>query len=174
MSFTGTSNFICNSAEHIGGAIDAYDNVVLIFYGANNFINNSANNDSGGAIDAYNNVVLTFHGANNFINNSANNDSGGAIYSEVKILLSFTGNISFSSNSALRGGAIFAHESTLRFDGNISFTENEHNTGDSHGGAIYLYISSSLTIMPNTTVYWENSHANLGGAIYVFDANSHI
>ena len=28
--------------------------------------------------------------------------------------------------------------------------------------------------MPNTTVYWENNHANLGGAIYVFDANSHI
>ena len=26
--------------------------------------------------------------------------------------------------------------------------------------------------MPDTTVYWDNNHASLGGAIYVFDANT--
>ena len=181
------TNFSHNSAERYGGAIDVYDNVVLSFSRTNSFINNLANNGGGviyagsnttvnfigtsdfshnsakqygGAIDAYDNVVLTFIGTNNFINNFVNNISGGAIYSGLKIFLSFTGNSSFSSNSAMHGGAIFAYESTLRFDGNISFTKNGHNTGDSRGGAIYLYISSSLTIMPNTTVYWENNHAN--------------
>ena len=71
------------------------------------------------------------------------------------------GNSSFTSNSAVQGGAIYVHEGMLRFDGNGC------NTGDSCGCAIYLSISSSLTIMPNTTLCWENNHANLGGAIYV-------
>ena len=35
---------------------------------------------------------------------------------------------------------------------------------------MYLANSSTL-ILPQTTVHWENNHANLGGAIYVVDAN---
>ena len=79
---------------------------------------------------------------------------------------------SLTSNFALQDGAIFAYESTLRFGGNISFTNNGHS--ESQGGAIYLYISSTFSISLNTTVCFENNRANLGGAIYVYDANPHI
>ena len=165
--FNGTNNFINNTAE-IGGAINAYDNGVLNFIGTNNFINNSAN--GGGAINAYDNGVLNFIGTNNFINNSANSD-GGAI-SKDKGEIIFTGTNSFISNSARQGGAISAtFGSTLTFDGNISFT---NNTGNSRGGALYLYLRSTFSILPHTTVHWENNHADLGGAICVYDDNPSI
>ena len=32
-------------------------------------------------------------------------------------------------------------------------------------------LKSTLSILPNTTVYWENNHASFGGAIYVADAS---
>ena len=32
---------------------------------------------------------------------------------------------------------------------------------------MYLYISSTFSILPHMTVCWENTHASLGGAIYV-------
>ena len=53
-------------------------------------------------------------------------------------------------------------------------TDNGHGTEDSRGGALYLYISSTFSILPNTTVCLENNRANLGGAIYVYDANPFI
>ena len=142
------------------------------FIGASNFTNNSAEN--GGAIGIVTNVVLTFNGTNNFINNSANID-GGAIYAQVSISLYITGTSSFQSNSAIQGGAISANvNSTLTFNGNIKFTNNGHNTAkvrDSHGGALYLAISSTFSILPHTTIRWENNHAILGGAIYILNVN---
>ena len=30
---------------------------------------------------------------------------------------------------------------------------------------------STFSILPNTTIYWENNHASLGGAIYVYDVS---
>ena len=75
------------------------------------------------------------------------------------------------------GGGISTNRiSTLTFDGNISFTNNEHNTDKlninkewSYGGAIYLDIQSSFSILLRATVCCKNKHANLGGAIYVYD-----
>ena len=179
LNFTGTSNFIGNHATgyNVGGAIYAIQNVTLTFNGTNNFINNSAKYE-GGAILARTNISLTFIGNSNFSNNSAQGN-GGAIYAATNISLSFTGTSNFSRNSAMRGGAISAiSNSTLTFNGSISFTNNGHttnkfniNNGDSRGGAMYLGISSLFSIFPHTTVHWENNHANLGGAIYVYDAN---
>ena len=71
------------------------------------------------------------------------------------------------------GGGISANRnSTLTFDGNISFTNNGHNTDKlninkewSYGGAIYLDIQSTFSILLRTTVCCKNKHANLGGAI---------
>ena len=34
---------------------------------------------------------------------------------------------------------------------------------------MYLGFKSTFSILPNTSVYWENNHASLGGAIYVYD-----
>ena len=42
---------------------------------------------------------------------------------------------------------------------------------DDHGGAIYLSISSAFSILPHTTVCWEN---NLEWAVYVSDVNTLI
>ena len=170
IKFTGTSNFCYNSAK-FGGAIHSNKYVAVTFNGTNNFFNNSAtkNGDGGGIFISES--VISFNGTNNLSNNSAN-DNGGAIYAVFSWLMRFTGTSSFSNNSALQGGAISAkYKSKLTIDGNISFTSNGHSTGNSRGGALYLGISSIVSILPHTTVYWENNHANLGGAIYVFDAN---
>ena len=79
----------------------------------------------------------------------------------------------------MQGGAIFAiRNSTLTFDGADKFTNNgltnNVNNGVSRGGAMYLAISSLLFILPHTTVCLENNHANLGGAIYVYDVSPSI
>ena len=78
-------------------------------------------------------------------------------------------------NSAIQGGAICANfYITLTFNGNINFTNNGHNIRDSRGGAMHLAIDSTSFVLPNTTLYWENHHANLGAAIYVITANPFI
>ena len=183
LTFNGVNNFINNSAEHSdGGAIRAVSNVVLTFNGVNNFINNSAEHCDGGAIRAVSNVVLTFNEITiNFICNSAYS-YGGAIFTANNISLGITGTSSFSSNSAMLGGAISVYRnSTLTFNGSISFINNGNHVnkfnidnGNSYGGALYLFISSTFLILPNTTVRWESNHAILGGAINVEDVNALI
>ena len=200
LSFNGTNNFINNSAGS-GGAINTLGNQILSFNGINNFINNSASdggaiytyegnnillnlngtnnfiNNSGSAISIDSNTVVNFIGTSNFINNSAGN--GGAIYTSYNTVLNFTGTSNFINNSAQGGGAIYADINTsLTFNGTIYFTNNGHygsgidiQDGYSYGGGVYIGIQSTLSILPNTTVYWENNHANLGGAIYVHDAS---
>ena len=166
LSFTGTINFEQNSAT-IGGVIFAYNNVTLSFTGTSNFEQNSAT--IGGVIYAYiNNVTLSFTGTSNFEQNSAT--IGGVIYACINCMLSITGTSNFSSNSASQGGAIFlASDNSMTFDGNISFTNNGNSTNEtSYGGGMYLN-NSTFSIMPDTTVYWENNSASFGGAIYVFD-----
>ena len=170
LHFTGTSIFIGNSADtSCGGAIHAEVGTSLRFSGTGNFSHNSA--ELGGAFCTINNVVLDFNGINKFINNSAPR-IGGAIFTKSNVSVRFTGTTSLSSNSARQGGAIAAGpNSTLTFGGNITFTNNGNATKDSRGGAIYLFIGSHFFIMPNTTVHWNNNHADLGGAIYVSAVN---
>ena len=189
VTFHGTNIFVNNSANNnsialhsssyysLGGAICAGQNVALAFNGTNNFINNSADS-LGGAIFARMNTALIFIGNSSFSNNSSQGN-GGAIYTSTNISLSFTGTSNFNSNSAMQGGAIFAiRNSTLTFSGDNRFTNNgptnNVNNGVSCGGAMYLAISSLFFILPHTTVYWENNHANLVGAIFVSDANPSI
>ena len=171
LSFSGNSHFSHNSAL-FGGVINAETNTYLSFSGTTDFSHNSAS-DGGGAIYA-DNVTLKFTETTNFFNNTASSYYGGAIYVADNTRLSLNGTSSLTSNFAVQGGAIFAYESTLTLSGNISFVSNGHDTEDSRGGALYMYISSTFSILPNTTVRWENNHANLGGAIYVYDANPYI
>ena len=177
LNFSGTNNFINNSAVDSGGAIYTYD--TISFNGTTNFINNLAN-WSGGAIYIYavgHTAVLSFNGISNFINNSAYYD-GGAIYALYNTVLSFSGINNFIDNIAISGGAIYAESNTtLTFNGTIYFTNNGYHvgridtltTGITKGGGVYLGFRSTFSILPNTSVYWENNHANLGGAIYVYD-----
>ena len=172
LRFSGTNNFINNSADR-GGVILA-NNTVLSFSGTNNFINNSVSGlGSGGVIWAHENTVLRCSGTNNFINNSAGID-GGVIVAYENTVLNFSGTNNFINNSAFRGGAIYTEtNTTLTFTGIIYFTNN----GDTFhgytfgGGGMFLGLKSTLSILPNTTVYWENNHAHFGGAIYVADAS---
>ena len=39
------------------------------------------------------------------------------------------------------------------------------------GGGILLGLNCTFFILPNTTLYWENNHATIGGAICVYDAS---
>ena len=173
LHFNGTNNFTNNSAQSqntggYGGAICVVVDTSLSFTGTNNFINNSVNTEQsnnsaqsegfsyGGAIVASNNATLSFTGTSNFEQNSATT-AGGAIFAINNCILSITGTSNFSSNSA----------NNMTFDGN---TNNGDSTSEaiSYGGGMYLS-NSIISIMPDTTVYWENNSASLGGAIYVQD-----
>jgi len=169
LSFNGTSTFSQNWAPCCGGAIYTFYSTVA-FNGINSFMKNSAN-FYGGVIYAETNSSLSFNGTSDFSHNSAHRNEGGAIHAYNNTEITFTGSSSFSSNSAVKGGAISAYyNSTLTFDANITFTNNGHKI-NSHGGAIHLAFNSVIFLMPNTTVYMENNHASLGGAIYVLDIN---
>ena len=198
ISFNGTNNFINNSANYglggavlildsavlslnginnlrnntavYGGAIYTLGHAVIRFNGASNFISNSAGFGHGGAIYASDHAAISFIGASNFISNSAGGD-GGAVYTPDNAVLDFIGTNNFINNSALSngGGGIFADfNSTLKFNGIINFTMN----GEAYsGGGLYMGLKSTLSILPNTTMYWDNNYATLGGAIYVEDAS---
>ena len=90
LDFTGTTNFISNSALH-GGAISAETNSLLSFNGTSDFSHNLAEFGRGGAIYTDGSAVLTFTGTSNFTNNSAS--SGGAVYGRNNTLLRFIGTI---------------------------------------------------------------------------------
>ena len=172
LNFSGTTNFINNSAGGKGGGA-VYTSGVLSFSGTTNFINNSVLIDSlGGAI--YTSSVLSFSGTTNFINNSAG--VGGAVYTFGSNVLSFNETTNFINNSAHSGGgAVYVDNySKLSFNGTVNFTNNICSVdvnGDAVGGGVYMGLQSTFSILPNTTVYWENNHATLGGAIYVYDAS---
>ena len=181
LHLSGVNNFINNSEEGGvsgagGGAILTLGNTVLHLSGVNNFINNSAEN-YGGAICTFNtpvylgNTVLHLSGVNNFINNSAT--TGGAIFTFNNTVSSFNGTSNFINNSV---SAITTNANdTLTFNGTVYFTNNGHyggvNTDYNIGGGVFMGIKCTFSILPNTTVYWENNHASLGGAIYVYDAS---
>ena len=178
LSFSGTTNFINNLAIHgdatggYGGAIFTLDNTVLSFSGTNNFTNNYAGIE-GGAIYIFDNTVLNLSRTSSFINNSAF-VKGGAIYTKYNTVLSFNGTSHFISNSAPIGGAITTYtNNTLTFNGTVYFTHNgyfgERVKGYTFGGGVFMGLISTFSILPNTTVYWENNHASLGGAIFVDD-----
>ena len=171
-SFNGSNNFTSNSADYSGGAITS--DGTICFNGNSNFLNNSVPR-IGGAIFTKSNAVLSFNGISNFISNSAY--EGGAIFSFTNGVLSFSnGTYRFVNNLALQGGAICTSDNnTLIFNGTIYFTNNGGANAplflaDSHGGAVYMGRKSTFSILPNKTVYWENNHANFGGAIFVQDA----
>ena len=199
LCFTGTNNFINNSASNAAGTIYATDYVVLTFNGINNFISNLAH--SGGAIYTYDNSVLSFNGVTNFTANLASDYAGGAVYAETNVSLSFAGSSNFNYNVAAAGGAIYTDtNTTLSFMGTTNFIGNSAaNTGgaictsdtklsfsgtstfdsniaiydiggyERYGGGALNLKNSAFSLLPNTTLYWENNHAALGGAIYVDD-----
>ena len=143
LHFTGTNNFIGNTANGINGvgAIHAIANTSLSFSGTSNFSHNLA--EVGGAIGTVGNVTFTFNGTNVFFNNSAN-DSGGAIFAVGNTSLIFIGTNEFSHNSAENhGGTIATSSNTLRFIGTNNFT---HNSAGIRGGAVLTAYNGVLSL----------------------------
>ena len=65
----------------------------------------------------------------------------------------------------VHGGAIYAkYNSTMAFSGTIHFTNNGGKRS-TNGGGVYMDLKSTFSILPNTTMFWENNHATIGGAI---------
>ena len=161
LHFTGTNNFIDNSANGINsvGAIYAQANTLLSFDGTNNFTHNSA--ELGGVIGTVDNVAFTFNGTNVFFNNSASN-IGGAIFTGWNTFLNFIGTNEFTRNSAEQhGGAILALDNAiLTFNG----TNNFINNSASYGGAIFAITNISL-IFIGTNNFTHNSASFEGGAV---------
>ena len=104
---------------------------------------------------------------------------GGAIYGLKNTALNFDGTNNFTNNSAYSGGAICTTaNSILTFNGIIYFINNGHYRGEvysldgyTYGGGVFMAINSTYSILPKTTVYWENNHATFGGAIYFYDVS---
>ena len=169
-SFTGVSNFKQNSAGY-GGAIYSYSTSSFNFTGVTNFKQNSAH-FRGGAIYAYSTSSFNFTGVTSFKQNSAH-FRVGAILASYNSVLTISGISDFISNYAFQGGAIFTTDNiNLTLDGTISFINNTHTGEDNYGGGMFLNATSTLYILPNTTVYWRNNHVTLGGAIYVDDQSN--
>ena len=113
-------------------------------------------------------------GNSNFLSNSA--ADGGAIITSMSVF-HLHGSSNFINNHAVHGGAIYAdHNSSLAFGGTIHLTNNGGKIDtlsgyDTNEGGVYMGIQSTYSILPNTTVYWENNRPTLGEAIYVRDAS---
>ena len=60
----------------------------------------------------------------------------------------------------------------LVFNAGIYLVNNGEKESDTLGGGMFIEARSTFSILPNTTVYWENNHATWGGAIYVEDFSS--
>ena len=129
----------------------------LQFTRINNFIGNLAH-DAGAIYAEY--TALNFTGASNF---NRNHGGIGAISTSYNVNLVFNGTTNFVSNG---GGGIRASANTsLLLHGTVTLIDNK---ASKWGGGVYLG-GSTLSVFPNTTVYWERNHADLGGAIYVDD-----
>ena len=87
----------------------------------------------------------------------------GAIYSfSLPIIFKGVVNIDYSNNTAM-----VIENAVLHFFGNVTF---RNNTG-SQGGAIGLYGTSTLMLMPQSNLnFFNNTAQDRGGAIYVRDS----
>ena len=96
---------------------------------------------------------------------------------QLPLTILYLASMEWINNSALFGGAIMTNiNNTLTFNGTVCFINNGHfgegvNSINEYnfGGGVFMGLISTFSILPNTTVYCENNHATLGGAIHVFD-----
>ena len=177
LHFTGTNNFIGNSANTgIAGAI-AVTNTSLSFTGSSNFNCNSG--FFGGAIYAECDSVLSFSGTNTFIGNSAESCGSAIIVSGSKSV-NFTGTNVFNNNSAAYyGGAIAALPSLPAFQFfcvvidiytvvDLTGTNNFSSNSAVYGGAICTFENISLSLSGTSNINSNNGVG--GGAIYAVNA----
>ena len=111
-------------------------------------------------------------GSITFDNNTAN--SGGALhieYANISFNVDQTENTSSSAIIAFQrnitnyyGGAIASHKSILTFTKSVLF---EGNTAHNRGGAMSLFNTSKLILVPKLNTSFTKNDAYRGGALYI-------
>ena len=188
-TISGQSKFTCNRAENNGGGLSIRISGTTNLLGINLFERNSAL--YGGAVFVAIAATHGISGSSIFRSNSASFGGGGIFTSRLSrssingnatalisnsanfggAVMSFgevniTGSAVLLNNTAfLNGGGITTADSDFVFDGEVEISENSALSG----GGMYL-ATSTLYILPNTTVYFQNNYAmQQGGAIFVED-----
>ena len=140
------------------------------------FLNNSAENGAGIYINDHSTVVFSDNANITFIHNSANT-AGGAIFStdHSGILFNQNSNVKFSSNSAGKNGAAICslENSHVIFTGNSKVEFSSNVNKKQLRGVICIEKNTYIAFKCNTTTYFSNNIAYIGGAIYAKD-NCHI
>ena len=177
LSVSGFSND--GTSYTYGGAIDA-GNMVLQASGPVTFSGNRVTGEGqcGGALNADGHLDFSGTGTVTFIGNTATGTdvSGGAVC-VGNLTTTGKGKLVFENNSAndtdsddfgAEGGAIYAN--TLNLSGPSTFTNNQaisKSKAISKGGAIYSNDGVTLT-----DAQFSGNLANIGGAVYLADANA--
>ena len=60
----------------------------------------------------------------------------------------------------------YGYGGTVKFTNNACGSGSELNGCILGGGGLYMGLKSTFSILPNTSVYWKNNHASLGGAMF--------
>ena len=113
----------------------------------NNTVSTLRNIGGGGALIKYSHVV--FSGHNEFVNNLVSKEryAGGGIQLYMSSAI-FTGPVVFRNGTAHSGGGLASFGSKLHFHSSVLFTFNTAT----QGGALYLDLSSSLSITAVATI----------------------
>ncbi len=163
--------FANNSAHYHGGAVNAYNSIV-VFNDNSIFEQNCADIGRGGGIYAHGDTQVYFRGHTTFQNNVAGSffaEHGGGIYSHESKFV-FQNHTSFIGNVADNGAGIHARQSYLHFSGEILFFMNKARSSGC-GGGIYLDSYSHL-IFTGTGTFIKNSAAYSGGVFSISDSST--
>ena len=195
LSINGNVKFYNNSAENGGGIfVSDHSNVIFHKSGTVNFTNNAAQTNGGA-------IFLTNHSGILFISHSRLNQNQVIYSDQIQANSFMTRTILFYKNTANGlGQHIYAHNSSLTVDDNttVMFDSitiqrssgavyiDDHSTfifkGDSmatfigyigvngNGGALYS-VNSTITFEGNSTVTFNEYHADNGGALYIDNSN---
>ncbi len=175
-------NFINNTAEHRGGAINTNGFTIV----ENCYFYNNYAEEEGGAIYAYypsQNRISIYIGNSIFRSNRAG-DYGGAVYLDTYTsddyfitgsAQSLINNTIFYNNEAEYGGAVFNFQSTVVLD---SIFDTNH--AEQGGGAVYmnngavidnndgLFAQTFSLDIRGTTSFINNDAGRYGGAIKIY------
>ena len=161
-----------NHAKNNHGGVIIADNSDIVIQNSSHleFSNNEA--IQGGAVYFTNYSTIILEG-NSIMNISGNKaaQNGGAIYSNTDCKILLNGNSSFCSNRAIKGGAIYSQDNSVKkFQNNASaeFEGNDARNGEqNYGGALYVDNSSIKFAEDSKITFNKNlAYGGHGGAIY--------
>lgn len=185
----GNNYFGGNSASESGGGIYLSNVSSAAFSGVNYFYKSQANR--GGSMYVFN-ASVSMEGTSRFNENYGGR--GGAVYLNLARAM-FNGAHYFRQNSGGRGSAVYMFEGSLYFEGTTYFEDNNagrggalyltdsniasfygstyfyRNTASSRGGALFLFNVTAIFNGPGETIFEDNHSANIGGVVYLSEAN---